>query len=63
MGVSFVDLALTLLEIGLGNYEAALSSALGIYEEDLLVVGNRDSARHGRGRDALRRPAGSHRCS
>jgi DNA-binding CsgD family transcriptional regulator len=39
VGVSFVNRALILLEISLGNYEAALDSALSIYEEDLLDVG------------------------
>ncbi len=38
-GLGAVNRALTLLEVGLGNYAAALSSALGIYAEDLLAVG------------------------
>jgi DNA-binding CsgD family transcriptional regulator len=39
LGLSSVNLALTTLEMGLGSYESALSSALGIYEEDVLAVG------------------------
>jgi DNA-binding CsgD family transcriptional regulator len=41
VGVCFVDTALVWLEISLGNYEAALSSARSIYEQDLLGAGTR----------------------
>ena len=38
-GLSAVHHALTVLELGLGNYEAALKSAVAIYEEDGLAIG------------------------
>jgi len=39
LGLSAINLALTVLEISLGSYEAALSSALGPFEEDAIGVG------------------------
>ena len=39
LGLSAIHLALTLLEISLGSYEAALSSALRTFEEDAIGVG------------------------
>ena len=41
VGLCFVDTALVWLEIGLGNYQAALSSARRIYQQDLLGAGTR----------------------
>ena len=38
-GLSAVNRALTLLDVGLGNYAAALNTGLGIYAEDVLAVG------------------------
>jgi DNA-binding CsgD family transcriptional regulator len=39
LGLSAINLALTVLEISLGSYEAALSSAVGSFEEDAIGVG------------------------
>ena len=39
LGLSAINLSLTVLEISLGSYEAALSSALGPFEEDAIGVG------------------------
>ena len=63
VGVLYVDAVLTVLEISLGNYAAALGCALPVYEEDPLLPRNEGTARDRRGRDALRRPTGSYRGS
>ena len=37
--LTFAQYAVTVLELGLGNYEAALTSARGVYEDDAPYLG------------------------